>query len=1824
MGVDILQGTTVSATTLTGSNAFGFTGTEADITGGFSGIRVMTGNGGTLTGSNTTNTWTLDGTPTFDDSLGFTILNFTGFANLQGGSNTDAFNVTAASTFNLLGGNGIDTFDIDATLTGSIDGETGVDILQGTTIDAVVLTGSDADGFAGTEADITLNFDGIQTITGNAGTLTGSNTTNTWALDGTPTYNDGANTLNFTGFANLQGGTLVDTFTVSAASTFNLLGGVGNDIFNINAALTGSIDGETGVDILQGTTIDAVVLTGSDADGFAGTEADITAGLFSIGTITGNAGTLTGSNTTNTGALDGTPTFNDGANTLNFTGFANLQGGTLVDTFTVSAASTFNLLGGVGNDIFNINAALTGNLDGEADDDTINFNSTVSGTLTGGAGGSDNDTLVGPNAANAWVINALDAGTLNGKAFTDVENLTGGSNTDDFTINDTFGVTGSIDGGAGTGVDSIILTPYSTPLTVNLTLAGTNDGMADNIPGVTAVPAGFDNIDVITGTGNDDSLTGFATTAIWTIDGGGTENYAAGGQDLDFSTTFGGTLTDAFNVTAASTYNLLGGAGIDTFDIDATLTGSIDGEVGVDILQGNLINSVFLTGSDADGFAGTEADITLNFDGIGTLTGNAGTLTGSNTTNTWALDGTPTFNDGANTLNFTGFATLQGGSMTDAFNVTAASTFNLLGGVGVDTFDIDATLTGSIDGETGVDILQGTTIDAVVLTSSSADGFAGTEADITLNFDGIQTITGNAGTLTGRNLASTWALDGTPTYNDGAQTLNFTGFANLQGGSNTDAFNVTAASTFNLLGGNGIDTFDIDATLTGSIDGETGVDILQGTTIDAVVLTGSDADGFAGTEADITAGLFSIGTITGNAGTLTGSNTTNTGALDGTPTYNDGANTLNFTGFANLQGGTLVDTFTVSAASTFNLLGGVGNDIFNINAALTGNLDGEADDDTINFNSTVSGTLTGGAGGSDNDTLVGPNAANAWVINALDAGTLNGKAFTDVENLTGGSNTDDFTINDTFGVTGSIDGGAGTGVDSIILTPYSTPLTVNLTLAGTNDGMADNIPGVTAVPAGFDNIDVITGTGNDDSLTGFATTAIWTIDGGGTENYAAGGQDLDFSTTFGGATGSLTGGAGADTFNISANYTGNLIGDPAPAGDGVDNFIFTGTAQLTGSIDGGAFDGAGGGAAASIDVIDFSGTTLPAQTLTAAAGTDNGQSGTITDTPNLLIGTFDNINSVIGNGGIIVGPNADTWWDVTGLDSGTFGNSLANIGVNAFNNFTIQGGTQQDVFIFQNTGRITFGIDGTAGLNYLIGVTTVGTDIFNIANAGDNTEVTYTTPGALTTILTNINIIGSENALIATADIGDDSFTINQNWAGSLNGVGGNDIFTFANAGSVTGAVAGGIGSDTLVGDADGNAFVVTGADTGTLTAKIGTTWSGIENLTGGAAIDAFTINSGATLTNNIDGAGGNDSVVQIDGANAWLINAVGGGTVTDVGGTFANIETLGGGTGADGFTFTNTGSITALLVGGAGTDTLTGDDDGNAFVVTGADAGTLAVKIVGTWSQIENLTGGAGNDSFSLIGANDITGTFDGQGGTDTLDYSAATAKTITLTNIGTLNGFRGTGSSFDNINTIIGSGGTDTLIGLPAPATWVVSGGGTTYTSTNALTFSAIENLTGGTGVDTFNITGAHSGNLSGGAGNDVFNLDAVLTGNVTGGAGANTYNPTVAVVGTVDVTGTDTWNHTAGVSLATTVTGGGSLTIPGTNDAILDIGTGANDLLVLPALTGFTGHLIIGGTLAPAGTDFLSATGIDINSTTINVNTAIDSGGSVTLLAGDLNLV
>ena len=432
------------------------------------------------------------------------------------------------------------------------------------------------------------------------------------------------------------------------------------------------------------------------------------------------------------------------------------------------------------------------------------------------------------------------------------------------------------------------------------------------------------------------------------------------------------------------------------------------------------------------------------------------------------------------------------------------------------------------------------------------------------------------------------------------------------------------------------------------------------------------------------------------------------------------------------------------------------------------------------------------------------------------------------------------------------------------------------------------------------------------------------------------------------------------------------------------------------------------------------------------------------------------------------------------------------------------------------------------------------------------------------------------------------------------------DSFTINSGATLTNNIDGAGGTDSLIQVDGANTWIITGADTGTVT-DVGGTFSNMENLTGGSGVDTFTINSGASLTGNIDSGAAADSLIQADGTNAWDINAVGGGTVTDVGGTFANVENLTGGTGVDTFTFTNTGSITGALVGGGGTDTLVGDDDGNTFVVTGADAGTLAAKITGGWSQVENLIGAAGVDSFTINSGATLTNNIDGAGGTDSLiQVDGANTWIITGADTGTVTDVGGT---FSNMENLTGGSGVDTFtinsgasltgnIDSGAAADSLIQADGTNAWDINAVgggtvtdvggTFANVENLTGGTGVDTFTFTntGSITGALVGGGGTDT------LVGDDDG----NTFVVTGADAGTLAAKITGGWsqveNLIGAAGVDTFVFNTAATTITGNVD-----GQAGSDTLDYSSLAGpITITLVSNGTVDGfAGTD-LNTAGFD----------------------------
>jgi hypothetical protein len=148
------------------------------------------------------------------------------------------------------------------------------------------------------------------------------------------------------------------------------------------------------------------------------------------------------------------------------------------------------------------------------------------------------------------------------------------------------------------------------------------------------------------------------------------------------------------------------------------------------------------------------------------------------------------------------------------------------------------------------------------------------------------------------------------------------------------------------------------------------------------------------------------------------------------------------------------------------------------------------------------------------DTLSGPAVDSTWTITGAKSGTLAIPgatiAFTSIENLKGNTARDHIEILPGGTISGGVDGGVGTGLNSLSYAQWSTGVTVNL--AVTTVGNATAIAGLTR------NIQMVTGGSGNDILTGQASKSTILVGLGGSDRLVGGSQrDI------------LLGGLGADT-----------------------------------------------------------------------------------------------------------------------------------------------------------------------------------------------------------------------------------------------------------------------------------------------------------------------------------------------------------------------------------------------------------------------------------------------------------------------------------------------------------------------------------------------------------------------------------------------------------------------------------------------------------------------------------------------------------------------
>lgn len=127
---------------------------------------------------------------------------------------------------------------------------------------------------------------------------------------------------------------------------------------------------------------------------------------------------------------------------------------------------------------------------------------------------------------------------------------------------------------------------------------------------------------------------------------------------------------------------------------------------------------------------------------------------------------------------------------------------------------------------------------------------------------------------------------------------------------------------------------------------------------------------------------------------------------------------------------------------------------------------------------------------------------------------------------------------------------------------------------------------------------------------------------------------------------------------------------------------------------------------------------------------------------------------------------------------------------------------------------------------------------------------------------------------------------------------------------------------------------------------------------------------------------------------------------------------------------------VESVVGSGSGHDRVRGPAAASTFQMTGANAFQVGGV---SFTAFENILGGAADDTFAFSGNATLSGTLDGGGGSNTLDYTTyGTSVIIDLEN-GAATGIIG---GFENIATFTGSGNIDTITGPGSASTYTFTG--------------------------------------------------------------------------------------------------------------------------------------------------------------------------------------
>lgn len=1631
------------------------------------------------------------------------------------GSATGLGSDTLVNIENVYTGSGDDTVNVSDTANNIIDVNTGddsVNVIGALTNNTITIdrTGTTVDATGtGVGTDQYLNVEQVD-ATGNTGNdvfhIFDENDNNLFGDAGNDTafIYDASGTIIFTRSGaglGLGDDVLIDSATtgtdnLNLIEAIAVITGATDDTFVVTDALTNLFDGLGGNDTIDYTSaVNDVVVTFGPGGSSTATGTDV--GLDFLDNIE-NATTGSGNDTFNT-ADDSSNTFDGGAGT----GDTYVYTGSDTDAITVNYDGSDGTVSSAGMDtdtVLNIENYTTG-----GGDDIFEIADNNSNTLDGAAG---NDTYIYTGSSNADITVTYDGttGTVSSSGMdtdtvNNIENYTTDSGDDIFNITDAND--NIINAGTGNDTTNVGGSAVSNTFTVvrtgsNVTVTGTGIGN-DTYNSI-------ENINITGGTGDD--VVNLTDSSNNIVDGNGGTNDVV---NVVKNSNANGTITitrSGTDVDASGTgigtdsyldvdvVNVRGGTGNDTLVIQDENNNTFDGNGGVDTVEVTSANN----GGETISIFRTGENVAVSSTGIGSDT---------------YLD-------------------------SDQVNIT--------GGDGDDTFDIFDEYDNVFNGGAGTDTVDYTT----------------TSANITVVFD---------------------VFSNTLVSGIGVGTDTLISIENLVSGGGDDTFTIQDEGNNTIDGAGGTDTVNVIMENTYS-----GVITIVRNPVNVVTVQGS---GYGFDQ------FINIEQVNVESSTLDDifrpdDNQNNIFDADAGEDWID---------YSSLATGVNVNLSTNSAT------GDGSDELFNFE-----NIFGTTSDDTLigDANDNII-TGSGGndviAGGAGTDTFDETDAIAGMTVNLTNndqSGTSSGQGadtLSGIENVTTGGGNDIINLRES--IQNIIDGGGGTNTVNVTNAETSSILTV--TRSGTNVTLND-----TSATEGFG--DDIYNNVNQVNITGNTGTDAFTLNDANANNIdGAGGND---SVTYSTATDIAINFNALNTAIVTGSFTGtdtvtNL--EEFNTGGGDDTFTFnSNVGNLTLNSGGGSntyeFDAVDG----NINITDTGGSTfLDFGGYTDGARIDLGSSSsqTVSMSDSSLIvtlnGTFDNIvgstfsDNISGTSGVdtILGGNGNDFiWGEDSPDNlyGEDGDDYINGGagsdilVGGAGNDTIDGGADIDtidesasgdnltVTLTNSTGSIVYPTETDTLLNIENVNTGSGSDTFNISDLDNNVltdnggaDVANVSGGSGIIIInrdaTGVDVsatgIGTDRyngieTVNVTGSGTDDTFQINDSGDNTLDGAGGTDSIDYSSTpGSMTVTIVdnsatmsgSGIGSDVLLNIEE--IITTNNADTFDLTGTV----DYILNANGG--IDTFTFNDGVNGTLSLTSTDGTfldfsaftSSGIDIDLSNTsgtqdvtgslqisltGVFNSIDGSTLADniSGTTSADVINAGGG---NDILFGNAGNDTIngdagddqisggigvdILSGGADNDTINGGDDGDTL---NGDAGTDTLNgddgndILNGGAGNDILNGGAGNDTLTGGADND---TIDGGADTDTFDESASSSNfTITMDS----SGGTSTGNGNDTLTNIenLTTGSGDDTFNISDSADNVINANGGTNDIVNVINASGTVTITRAVSGDvTVTDTSGNVGNdlyqnvefvnVAGGAGDDTFILTDELDNIINGQGGSNT---------------------------------------------------------------------------------------------------------------------